>query len=107
MDFRTFINLAEVLASGGTEAEWRTAISRAYYGAFHVGCDLLRILGFDVPKADRAHAFVSMRLMNSSDAEVNEGGRKLSDLRSLRNRADYEKRTRFEVIDADESVATA
>src|SRR5438093_12252701 len=103
MDFREFIGLAEALASGGTEAEWRTAVSRAYYGAFHVGCDLLRIVGFSVPQADRAHAFISMRLMNGTDDDVIEAGQRLSDLRSRRNQADYGKRTHFNAANADDA----
>jgi len=95
------------LASGGTEAEWRTAVSRAYYGAFHVGCDLLRGLGFDIPKADRAHAYVGLRLMNSSDDNVSEAGRRLAELRSRRNQADYDKRGRFTAIDAEDFAYTA
>ncbi|MGO9470234.1 MAG: hypothetical protein ACLQVF_39555 [Isosphaeraceae bacterium] len=32
-----FLAVARQLAAVGTEAEWRSAISRAYYAAFHVG----------------------------------------------------------------------
>jgi uncharacterized protein (UPF0332 family) len=104
MDFRAYVVLAEALVSGGTEAEWRTAISRAYYGAFHVGCDLLTTLGFAVPRNDRAHAAVILRLSNSADDAVIESGRSLSTLRTLRNRADYEKRQRISARDADNAV---
>ena len=34
MNWRDFIALASRLAGGTTEAEWRTAVSRAYYTAF-------------------------------------------------------------------------
>lgn len=104
MDFRDFVLLAEALASGASEAEWRTAISRAYYGAFHVGCDFLREIGFAVPKADRAHAYAILRLSNSGDADLNQAGQRLSELRTLRNRADYEGRRRFESADAEQAV---
>lgn len=100
MDFRTFLNLAEGLVAGGTEAEWRTSVSRAYYGAFHVACDLLHILGFSVPHADRAHAYASLRLSNCLDDEAIEVGRQLKELRSRRNQADYDKRCRFGTGDA-------
>src|SRR5262249_460451 len=54
MDFRDYLTLARTLAGGATEAEWRTASSRAYYAAFHVARELLADLGFRVPQADRA-----------------------------------------------------
>lgn len=45
-----FLNLSNQMAAGATEAEWRTAISRAYYATFHAARDLLRELGFTVPR---------------------------------------------------------
>jgi uncharacterized protein (UPF0332 family) len=41
MIFRRFLAVAQRLAEGSDEADWRSAISRAYYAAFHVGRDLL------------------------------------------------------------------
>ncbi len=35
MDETGFLNVADALSMGDTEAEWRSAISRAYYAAFH------------------------------------------------------------------------
>jgi uncharacterized protein (UPF0332 family) len=55
MNGRDFLPLATQLAGGTTEAEWRSAVSRAYYAAFHVARRLLSELGFTVPRADRAH----------------------------------------------------
>jgi hypothetical protein len=37
------LTFAEALAQSTTEVEWRGAISRAYYGAFHGGCQLAQI----------------------------------------------------------------
>jgi hypothetical protein len=36
MNWRDFLPLATRLAAAGTEADWRTAVSRAYSVAFHV-----------------------------------------------------------------------
>jgi uncharacterized protein (UPF0332 family) len=107
MDFRAFLPLGEALAAGASEAEWRTAISRAYYAAFHVACDWLRTLGFEVPTADRAHGYVILRLSNSGDDEVNGAGAILSELRRQRNRADYEKQRKISSAGADDSVEAA
>ena len=53
MDFRDYLRLAVTLRDGTTEAEWRSASSRAYYAAFHVARKLLFGLSFRVPRADR------------------------------------------------------
>jgi uncharacterized protein (UPF0332 family) len=91
MTWRDFLLLAARLASGGAEADWRTAVSRAYYGAFHVARSLLTDLQFVVPRADRAHQYLVFRLSNSGEASVERAGRDLETLRRLRNRADYDE----------------
>jgi len=53
MSGRDFLPLAQRLAAGPTEAEWRTAVSRAYYAAFHVARLLMTDLGFAVPRDER------------------------------------------------------
>jgi uncharacterized protein (UPF0332 family) len=85
-----FLPLANRLAAASSEAEWRTAISRAYYAAFHVARQLLEELGFRVPWADRAHAYLTMRLNNCGDAQIQHAASNLHSLRSLRNQADYD-----------------
>ncbi len=90
MDPRKFLNQARRLASSTEEEDWRTAVSRAYYAAFHVACDLMADLGFTVPNADRAHAYLWLRLQNCGNASVEKAGRDLNDLRRRRNNADYE-----------------
>jgi len=90
MDFRDYLRLADILAQGTTEAEWRSVCSRAYYAAFHVARHLLQALRFRVPQAERAHAYLFLRLLNSGDAEVTKAASKLGDLRRDRNRADYD-----------------
>lgn len=74
MDFREFLTLAKVLLRGSTEAERRTAVSRAYYAAFHVARLLLDDLGFDVPRGDRAHAHLWLRLSNCGEIDVMNAG---------------------------------
>jgi uncharacterized protein (UPF0332 family) len=91
MNWRDFLPLASRLAAATTETEWRTAVSRAYYGAFHVARRLFADLRFSVPRADRAHQYLVFRLSNSGEAAVEQGGRDLETLRRLRNRADYDE----------------
>src|SRR5262249_6282506 len=70
--------------------EWRTAVSRAYYASFHVARNLLRQCGFVVPRADQAHAYLWQRLANCGHPDISQAGNHLNDLRSLRNRSDYD-----------------
>jgi uncharacterized protein (UPF0332 family) len=90
MNWPDFLLLAARLATGTTEAEWRTAVSRAYYAAFHVARTLFADLNFSVPRADRAHQYLVFRLSNCGESVVEQSGRDLDTLRRLRNRADYD-----------------
>jgi uncharacterized protein (UPF0332 family) len=90
MDGRDFLALAEQWVLGSTEAEWRSAVSRAYYAAFHVARQLLRRCGFAVPRADQAHAYLARRLAYAGHPDVCRAGTRLNSLRGDRNRADYD-----------------
>jgi uncharacterized protein (UPF0332 family) len=90
MDETGFLQLADELSTGSRQADWRTAISRAYYAAFHKARMLLRQGGFHVPEAEQAHAYLWLRLSNSGHADVENAGKDLYELRRMRNRADYD-----------------
>ncbi len=92
MNERDFLRVAAALAGGLTEAEWRTAVGRAYYAAFHVARRLLEDLSFRVPRADRAHSYLSFRLQNCGDPQVVKAGIDLQKLRQHRNQVDYDLR---------------
>jgi uncharacterized protein (UPF0332 family) len=85
-----FLPLASRLAAASSEPEWRTAISRAYYAAFHIARQLMEELGFRVPWADRAHAYLTMRLNNCGEVQIQHAASDLHSMRSLRNQADYD-----------------
>ena len=87
---RDFLALAEIWSRGRTEAEWRCAVSRADYASFHECRRLLNQLGFAVPRADLAHAYLWRRLENSGVESLASIGKDLSWLRSERNLADYD-----------------
>jgi hypothetical protein len=89
MNPRDFLDVADEWAANNREAEWRSAVSRAYYAAFHVACTLLRRCGFAVPEADQSHAFAWLRLSNAGHPDVQQRGADLKTLRSVRNWADY------------------
>ena len=92
MDFRDYLRLAEDLANGTTEAEWRSATSRGYYAAFHVARLLLEDLRFTIPRDDKAHKFLYFRLNNGGDAQVANAAYHLNYLRNERNWCDYNLR---------------
>jgi uncharacterized protein (UPF0332 family) len=85
-----FLTLAETWIKGPTEAEWRSSVSRAYYAAFHKARQLLRDLGFLVPRGDQAHAYLWLRFSNCGDSQVQLAGSDLNRLRRERNRSDYD-----------------
>ena len=92
MNGRDFLSLANTLLAEKTESAWRSAVSRAYYAAFHVARLLLRDLGFRTPPcADQAHAYLWFALcLKSGDPQSQVAGQRPRDLRSERNRADYD-----------------
>jgi uncharacterized protein (UPF0332 family) len=90
MDPRDFLEVANALVVGITQAEWRSAVSRGYYAAFHVARRLLKNCGFSVPYLDQAHTYLSLRLANSGHVDVVRAGNELNYLRGSRNRADYD-----------------
>ncbi|HVC95596.1 MAG TPA: HEPN domain-containing protein [Pirellulales bacterium] len=87
-----FISLAGKLASrpDADEATNRAAVSRAYYGAFHLAKALLDDMGFSAPRNPSGHAFVYRRLFFSRQQNAQAIGALLSDLHPSRIEADYD-----------------
>src|SRR5262245_46078779 len=103
MTGRDFLAVADALVAAGTEADWRSSISRSYYAAFHTDREFMARLRFRVPAADQAHAYLWLRLGNTGDPTADRIGRMLRDLRGRRNVADYDlnrARTRANAVDA-------
>src|SRR5262245_53651972 len=107
MTGRDFLPLGESLAHEASEAAWRTSVGRAYYAAFHVARELFEDLGFAVPKADRAHGYLWLRLCNCGEPTVEKVGWDLKDLRGERNFADYDLKRILPAIHAQDAVIDA
>ena len=107
MNPRDLLDVANDLLAGSREADWRSAVSRAYYAAFHVARLLLQRCGFAVPRAEQAHAYLWLRLSNAGHPGVNQAGLDLNDLRSKRNGADYDLHRPFAEASAILCVQTA
>lgn len=89
MNPREFQELAKKLANGDSPAEFRTAVSRAYYSVFNVGAELMKGMGFPIPESPSGHGELEYRLSNSKHIDVEKVGSQLADLRSRRIHADY------------------
>jgi uncharacterized protein (UPF0332 family) len=85
-----FLTVAAELAAGTTEAHHRSAVSRAYYGAFHVVRRLLEENGIRLPKGEQIHAKATYCLQDCGDANAARAADELVVLRGERNRADYD-----------------
>ena len=89
MDPKNFLNLAKRLFNDDTaECSHRTAVSRAYYAAYHVVKKILSKT-FTIPDDVGGHKEVAKLLGMSKNPEVEYLGGSLWDLRKKRNRADY------------------
>ena len=107
MDVLDFLRVAEGWVIRPTEAEWRSAVSRAYYSVFHVARQLLMQCGFEVRKGDQAHAYLWRRLSNCGVPDVQHAGRELQNLRGDRNVADYDMHIAFPQAHAKAAVELA
>ena len=76
-------------ASGGAEARFRTAASRAYYGAFHLAVALLTFWGLKVKQNAYGHQEVYNMFWGSGHFEARKVASLLDDLRTERIKADY------------------
>lgn len=92
MDGNDFLALAGKLAAtaNADEATYRTSVSRAYYGAFHLAKSLLEDLGFTPAANVNVHGFVRHYLNGSGNSNACHAARHLGDLQAARNKADYQ-----------------
>jgi uncharacterized protein (UPF0332 family) len=82
---------ADRLLAAGTEVDRRTAVSRAYYGAYHVARGfLVQRCGIVLSKGADVHQAMQRCLLNSQNDLLRDAGIRLESLRSERNRADYD-----------------
>ncbi len=88
MNPRRILEVAVHLAGKQGSAEYRSAVSRAYYAVFNVAVDFLEKLGF--PKAGKEyHVALQRKLLNCADPEFEQIGSTLGDFHAQRVLADY------------------
>ena len=84
-----FIHLAGKLATSVDEAALRSAVSRAYYGAFHLALQFLEDIERRIPRNAQAHVQATRTLQNSAHPDAYRAGSLLGDLHTERIKADY------------------
>jgi uncharacterized protein (UPF0332 family) len=91
MDPRRFLDLSRRLLSGAAPSpeDFRSAISRAYYAAFHVAVDALRVMSLPPGKASAVHGETARLLGGCKDKKIQSSACSLSDLHGRRVQADY------------------
>lgn len=99
MDPRHFTHIARSIPSlrCNEQARCRSAVNRAYYGAFNAAADALLDIGINVGDGPQAHANTYRFLQKSGDVDLRTAGGELYDLSKLRRIADYEMGPRPEV----------
>lgn len=87
-DWADYLVLAERLAEQATdEATQRTAISRAYYAAYHVAAEFVRAHG--LLRAAHSHRTVWGTLVANPNPDLSNVGMRGNWLKQTRMRADY------------------
>ena len=96
MNPEDFVGLAGWLAANSAtvnaEARFRSAVSRAYYGAFLYSVRVLSEFGIAVPENHRGHDVAVKTLLDTGHPRAISAARLIGDLRSNRNGADYKLR---------------
>lgn len=88
MNASEFISFAgRVVALGKAGA--RSAISRAYYGAFHCAGEFIEELTGESLRSGKSHNLVPQYMLSTSNHAGNLAGRLLLDLHNRRIKADY------------------
>lgn len=88
MDPNEFVDFSGKIVGHGP-AGARSAVSRAYYGAYHLALSILEDVGCSPPGRRNSHDLVPQFLIASSQGDAIDAGHLLSDLHSERIKADY------------------
>ena len=86
---KDFIDVAKSLQKNTSEPFWRSATSRAYYGAFNHARETLDKLKIPIPSNAEAHERIIRCLNNASNNDLAAAATSLGTLRTSRNHADY------------------
>ncbi|MBU9388982.1 hypothetical protein KTE71_15775 [Burkholderia multivorans] len=104
-----FLTCAEAIANGGSEIDHRSAISRAYYSAYHAALEIadLHFPDHEAHIAKGEHQRLSDRFLKSSNPKARGVAYMLIDLKRSRHRADYALSETIVADDATQGIANA
>ena len=109
-DWQSYLDLAGALTKGSDEARFRSAVSRAYYFAYHEAKPIAeRSPAYQPPTqgAFRSHQVVWDALAADADQKLREAGEEGRELCRLRHRADYVASQRVSASDAFAAIERA
>ena len=110
-DWLDYLTLAQNLAGQtvivSEQAKFRSAISRAYYAAFHQAKQVLEEKDRLTIPLQNVHKFVINQFQNHPDPIRQKIGNRLQVLRGYRNQADYESSTYITTNTCQESLTLA
>lgn len=85
-----FLDTARRLSGGNTEGDWRSAISRGYYAAFHYFREFLLSHGLDIGRGGQSHSNLYVGLNNCGFTPLTRIASRIDGLRTSRVKADYD-----------------
>lgn len=88
LDFAS--KLAVNPAAGNTEVRHRSAVSKAYFAAFHAALEFLSEFGVNIPKNHLGHNLAYTTLSATDVDDAMSAAQTMNDLRGRRNQADYD-----------------
>lgn len=89
-----FLALAFRLSSSTEEADLRTCVSRAYYGAYRAAIEFLENCGVTLPRSVDSHTKFRWCLDEAKHPAASLASAQLDSLRLDRNQADYDLRNK-------------
>ena len=102
-----FLKVANRLSAGVEEIDWRCAISRAYYCAYHESLTCVHVCPEIGYVRGGMHQQTIERFCQSSDGTAKKLGYVLRDLRNRREAADYKLDDMFVASDAAHDIGMA
>ena len=99
MNAKEFYNSAYEISSGNREIDYRNAISRTYYAAYHSCEQWRRDNQLEIAVAGTTHDKLIKIFINNSNQEVKRIGNSLIQLKARRHLADYNLKTTFSKLE--------
>ena len=95
MNAKEFYNSACEISSGNREIDYRNAISRTYYAAYHSCEQWRRDNQLEIAAAGTTHDKLIITFIDNSNKEVKGIGNRLNQLKAKRHLADYNLKATF------------